>query len=441
MQAESTRRITLGQTNSMGDLAHVLPRIVFPFRLNRGSNASALESCFARTLGAGRAHAFFAGRVALAAILDALQIGAGDEVIIPAFTCVAVPNPVIARRARPVYADISPKTGNLDPGSVEKCITPRTRAILVQHTFGIPCDIDPLQALANRHSLKVIEDCTHALGSRLHGKPVGTFGDAAFFSFEQSKIASAGTGGITYTEDTTVAARIAEYQAGCRYPAWLTTWRMLWYLVDLILLSGPTRLRFDRTFSYYLARIGLARGPITSASEMVCDTPDDVLVTRYPNALAKIALAQMQRLQSNIRRRRHIAEQYGQMFRDLSLGTLEEPLGAQSNFLRFPIVVDDKPAFMAFMKERGVQAGDWFSAPVHPVGVDQGRAGYRDGSCPNAEWAVRHIANLPINTRMNDDDICRVLMALKEYASLAGGHTLRSIPDLAERAAGATVVS
>ena len=126
------------------------------------------EAAFSRLLGPDvRAFAFWKGRVALYAILRALGVGAGDEVLIAGFTCVVVPNAVRFAGATPVYADIAPGSYNLDPASAERTITPRTRAMIVQHTLGLPAELDELLALAEQHNLVVIEDCAHTLGLSL----------------------------------------------------------------------------------------------------------------------------------------------------------------------------------------------------------------------------------------------------------------------------------
>ncbi|MGI0148096.1 MAG: DegT/DnrJ/EryC1/StrS family aminotransferase, partial [Thermoplasmata archaeon] len=140
------------------------------------------EEAFAGLVATPFARTFWKGRVALYAILRTLEIGHEDEVILPAFTCVVVPNAVRFAGATPVYADIVPGGYNLDPAGVERAVTPRTRAIIVQHTFGIPADLDPLLEIARRHGLAVIEDCAHSLGSEYRERGVGTFGLAAFFS-------------------------------------------------------------------------------------------------------------------------------------------------------------------------------------------------------------------------------------------------------------------
>ena len=130
---------------------------------------------------------FFKGRDALHAILRAANIGSGDQVLLPGYTCVVVPNAINYLGAEPVYVDIEDKTYNIDCDILENGAgslwnPEQTKAIIVQHTYGIPCDMDRILEFAKKHNLFVIEDSCHALGSTWRGQQVGSFGDAAFFS-------------------------------------------------------------------------------------------------------------------------------------------------------------------------------------------------------------------------------------------------------------------
>src|SRR4030043_7279 len=124
------------------------------------------EQTFAEILGARRAFAFWKGRVALYAILKALCIGDGDEVIVPGYTCVMNVNPIKYLGAEPVYVDIEPATFNIDTNLLREKITSNTKAIIAQHTYGYPCDMDEIIDIAGRNNVPVIEDCCLALGSR-----------------------------------------------------------------------------------------------------------------------------------------------------------------------------------------------------------------------------------------------------------------------------------
>lgn len=145
------------------------------------------------------------GTVALQAALHALGVGPGDEVIVPPFTFVASATAVLLCNATPIFADIDLETFNLSSAAAEAAITPRTRAIVVVHFGGRPADMDAFQALARKHGIALLEDAAHAHGARWNGKPVGGWGDAATFSFQEFKLMTAGEGGMILTKSAEVA--------------------------------------------------------------------------------------------------------------------------------------------------------------------------------------------------------------------------------------------
>jgi dTDP-4-amino-4,6-dideoxygalactose transaminase len=155
---------------------------------------------------------FWKGRVALYAILKAIGIGKGDEVILPAFTCVVAVNPIIYLGAEPVYVDIDPLTYNIDNSLIEPRITEKTKAILAQNTFGLAPDLDAISRLADKHNLLVIEDCAHGFGGSYKGIPNGTVADASFFSSQWNKPFSTGIGGFTVTKEPKLAPKLAEFE-------------------------------------------------------------------------------------------------------------------------------------------------------------------------------------------------------------------------------------
>lgn len=144
---------------------------------------------------------YWKGRVALYALLKAINVKEGDEVIVPAFTCVVVPNAIKYCGATPIYVDINSTTYNTDIDKIEEKITPRTKVILCQNTFGLSSNVEELVSLAKKYNLYTIEDCTHGFGGTYNGKPNGTFCDAAFFSTQWNKPFSTGIGGFAYCKD------------------------------------------------------------------------------------------------------------------------------------------------------------------------------------------------------------------------------------------------
>ena len=187
-------------------------------QLIKGPHVERFEQAFEKRLGAGVAIATSYGRAAFFHILRALALPADSEIVIPALTFWVIPE--LARRAglRPVFADIDPATFVLDPAALERAITPRTRAVVPTHLYGLPCEMDSILSIARRYRLAVIEDCAHALGATYRGQPVGTFGEAAFFSFQTLKPLNAFGGGMAILRDPAVARRVRDEVSALPWP-------------------------------------------------------------------------------------------------------------------------------------------------------------------------------------------------------------------------------
>src|SRR3989442_2078074 len=155
----------------------------------QGSHTAGFEAEFARRAGSAPAHAVCAshGRMAFYYIVKALELPRGSEIVVPALTFWVVPALAEVAGLKVVFADVDPSTFALDPAAFERAITPATRAVVPTHLYGLPCDMDPIVAIARRHGLAIIEDCAHALGATYRDQPVGTLGDAALFSFQTLK--------------------------------------------------------------------------------------------------------------------------------------------------------------------------------------------------------------------------------------------------------------
>jgi perosamine synthetase len=186
-------------------------------RLSLGPKLEEFEHAIAQYVGVPHAVGVSSGTAGLHLCIRALNIGEGDEVIAPSFTFVAVANAVRYERATPVFVDIDPITLNLDPAKIEAAITPRTRAILIVHTFGIPANMQAILDIASRHHLLVIEDACEAIGAEYHSRRVGSFGDAAVFAFYPNKQITTGEGGIVVTRDATLAQRLRALRNQGRY--------------------------------------------------------------------------------------------------------------------------------------------------------------------------------------------------------------------------------
>ena len=172
--------------------------------LIQGPAIRPFERAIAERIGVDDAVATSYGRIAYYYLVKALALPAGGEVILPSLTFWVIPEITRVAGLTPVFVDVDPRTFNIDPAAIEAAVTERTVAIVPTHLYGLPCDMDAIMSIAERHGLKVIEDCAHALGARFRGRQVGTFGDGAFFSFQTLKPLNTYGGGLAVARDAGV---------------------------------------------------------------------------------------------------------------------------------------------------------------------------------------------------------------------------------------------
>jgi dTDP-4-amino-4,6-dideoxygalactose transaminase len=365
------------------------------------------QNAFAECVGVRHAFAYWKGRVALYAILKALGIKAGDEVILPGFTCVVVPNAVRYVGATPVFADITCGAYNLDPASVERAITRRTRALIIQHTFGIPAELDDLLEIARKHKLQVIEDCAHSLGSVYKGKAVGTFGRAAFFSSQWSKPYTTGLGGMAVTADPEVARGLRKAQTEFSDPPRGQVMRL-----------GAQRFIYEHIFSprlYWLA-VGTLRRlskwnvfvGSSGEDELNCAVPRDI-TWRMSCFQASIGVNRLRMHQQYVTHRRHLVDFYQSYLQSRGWLATSERSDVNSIYLRYPIRVANKWEVLGKAEKARVELGSWFESTLHPIHDSLDRFGYHTGQCAVAERTASEIINLPLHSRVSIDEAERIV--------------------------------
>jgi perosamine synthetase len=399
----------LGGTTTREDVARALAHLLRADDLLEGPAIAEYEAAFAERIGVAHAISFSSGRVGLYGILGALGVGAGDEVLVPLPTHVVVPNAVRYTGATPTYVDCRPTDWNVDLAAAERRITPATKALLVQHTFGVPADVDAAAALAARHGLTMIEDCVHALGARVDGRPVGSFGRAAFFSTEETKIISSTMGGMVVTDDNELAATLRAFQARCAWPGRTLVRGYLAKFVVYWLLTQPNVHAAARALYELVGR----RHPLptpTTREELRGERPPTYEM-RLSNAQAAIALGQLRRLDENLAHRAAIARAYAERLQGV-LRTAHVPDGVDAAFVRYPVWVDDRVAAVR-RASRHVVLGEWFTSVMEEA-VDPVAIGYEPGSCPIAEAAARHLVNLPTHPRVHPDDVETLVRAVTD---------------------------
>jgi perosamine synthetase len=330
------------------------------------------EEAFAAYVGVKHAVACSNGTTGLHMALEVLGIGAGDEVIIPDFTILVTANVIILAGARPVLVDVEPVTGCIDPARIEAAITPRTKAIMLVHMYGHPCDMDAVNAIARRHNVKVIEDCCQSHGATYKGRMTGSLSDVSVFSFYGNKVITTGEGGMLLTQDDALAARARTYRDnGFQIPRFIHEVRGMNY--------------------------------------------------RMTNIQAAIGLAQTEKIEVAVERKRAIARRYLELLADFPHVTLPvEKSWARSVYWMFGVLVEDsfgrsKDEVMQALRERGVDSRSYFYPVTSQPAMrgDDPRFPDLRGDRPVSADLGRRGLYLPSGIGLTDDQIKTCAEALR----------------------------
>jgi dTDP-4-amino-4,6-dideoxygalactose transaminase len=362
---------------------------------------------------------FWKGRVALYAILEATGITSG-EVVLPAFTCVVVPNAILYAGARPVYAEIEPITFHVDLARLEERITPRTKAILAQNTFGLAPPVDELREITRRRGLLLVEDCAHGFGGTYRGRKNGTLADASFFSTQWNKPFSTGLGGIAVTPDPRIASRLREIEARAEAPTGREEASLAALLRLRRILGRPEFFALAATSYRALARAGIVLG--SSAPEEVSGTsqPKGFLKAMSP-VQARVGLKELHRIDAYNSHRRSIAGIYDRALDDMKLARPHAPPEAGHTFLKYPVFVRDRDRFVRRAAARGIALSDWFCSPIHPVRSGWEKWLYEAGSNPVAEDRSSRVVNLPTQPGVTETYAHRVVKFLRDHRDCFSG--------------------
>jgi perosamine synthetase len=345
-------------------------------RLALGPRAEEFERLICEYVGVKHAVAVSSGTAALHLIVRALGIGPGDEVLVPSFTFAASVNVILYEGAAPVFVDVDPETYCLDPGDLERKITPRTKAVMAVDVFGHPAEWDAVLKIAGRHGLKVIDDSCEALGAEYKGKKVGRFGDAAAFAFYPNKQITTGEGGIIVTSDEEIArlCRSMRNQGRGEMGAWLEHERL--------------------GFNYRLDEMSAALG-----------------------------VSQFRRLESFLAKREQVAGWYTERLarRDWVRPPVVKPYVRMSWFVYVVTLAEgvDRDGVVRALEEEGIPCRGYFS-PIHLQPYVRERCGAREGELPITESVARRTIALPFHNNLRLDEVEFVVDALERAVARNG---------------------
>jgi len=407
--------ISLSPNTDFDDFAEALKTILDFRHLYKGPYLLKLTDCFRNYLKVKDVYFFNSGRSALYCLLKAFGVGKDDEVIIQGFTCMAVPDPIIWLGAKPVYADID-RSLNIDPRSIEQAVSKKTRAIIVQHTFGLPAQIAKIKKIAQKFNLVLIEDCAHALGTVTNGIPIGKFGDAAFFSFGRDKIISSVFGGSAILNRTGL-----KYKSNLEgiYKK-LTDVDNKWLISQILhplaffFILPLYNLYLGKLLLHLLIKFRILTKPVDQV-ELSGRKPKG-FPARFPNALARLALLQLKKLKQMNKRRLEISSIY---FKYLDrLNSISLPVADRKViYLRYNIMTCERDNLYRFFRRHNILLGRWYSNVIDPLGVDFARINYRPGSLPRCESIAKTSLNLPTYPYLTDKQVYKIVELLKKYES------------------------
>jgi len=337
---------------------------------------------------------FWKGRVALYALLKSMGVEEGDEVILPAYTCVVVPNAIIYLGAKPVYVDVSTRAYNMDIKAVLAAISDRTKVIICQNTYGLSSDLVELKKIASEHGIYTIEDCTHGFGGYYQGISNGLSCDAAFFSTQWNKPFSTGIGGFAITNNKSLANRLAKLNLDLVAPSLkeLNNLRVL-YFVRRYLINDFSYWPLVRLYRW-LSRNNLVVGS-SSGEEINSVVMPEGYFKAFSNIQAKEGARTLPALAGDLGARKKNSCLYNQILIDAGKCHVSEDLFDDHSFLKYPLLVKDRDKFMALAEKSRVSLGEWFLTPLHPVEGDLSPWGYEYGKYPVAEYLAEHVVNLP----------------------------------------------
>jgi len=345
--------------------------------LTTGPKVNEFEDAFARHVGARHAVALSNGTAALHAAIYALNIGPGDEVIVPAITFVATANAVVYQGATPVFADVDAENLLIDTGRIEERITSKTKAIIAVDYAGHPCDYDELRDVTKRHNLYLVADACHALGGSYRGRPVGSLADLSTFSLHPVKHITTGEGGVVTTPNEEYATRMRLFRN-----------------------HGITTDHRQRaaTGSWFYEMIDLGY---------------NYRLTDFQSALG---LSQLNKLAGWVMRRQEIAARYDAAFIDMPSVyplTTRPYVGHAYHLYVVRLSGIDRQTIFYDLRASGIGVNVHY-VPVYLHPFYRQRFGTSPGLCPAAEKAYEEIISLPMFPGMNDDMVDQVIDTMKK---------------------------
>lgn len=375
------------------DLDRVTKEVLSSAAYIMGKNITEFEKEFAEYIGVKHAISVGNGTDALVIALKSLGIGAGDEVITSTFTYFASAECISAVGATPVFVDVEEDTFNIDPSKIEEKITDKTKAIIPVHIFGQSADMDPINEIAKKYNLKVIEDACQAVGGKYKGKMIGTLGDAACFSFFPTKnLSCAGDGGMIVTNDDDIATIVKALRTHGSGETGQKAYNLLNNITEEVQSSKDGDDTVYNPLKYYNYLIGF-----------------NSRLDAIQGAILRVKLPHLDSWNAG---RRKVAEVYN---RELKNSEVVIPIVREENehiYHQYVLQSEDREAILNKLKEKGVATGVYYPVPLHLQKV-YADLGYKEGDMPVAEYLSHRTFAIPVYPELTEEQVNYIVDAIK----------------------------
>lgn len=381
-------------------------------RLHNGDQIASFEAAYAQRLGATGAVAVASGRAGLVFLLESLNLPKGAEILCPAFGYPVVPYVVKQLGYKLRFVDCELDSLGMDPEKLAEAMTVDTRAVIVAHLYGVPCEIEKIKSITSTHGAHLIEDCAHVFSATVGGKALGTFGTAAYFSLETSKCVNTMGGGVVLSNDSALLKRIRDRAAQEKPPGLKWLWRRLTRTTFEAVATSPM---IFNLLVYPALRIAGAKDSALASGYDADGLTIQGKMGRYTNYQATLGCDEILRATAQTAQRRRNAQRLKERIEDLIPCQSTASAAAESDFMLFTVRATDGQRLVRGLLQQGVDAKYHYMRDCTGLAED-------NEPCPCAALADQQVVHLPAHAELTDQQIDIVAAAVRKTLCITNEH-------------------
>ena len=401
-------------TNTFDEVKNILKRLIFTSDIVNSGDIQKYERIISETIKSKNIYTFASGRMGFYNILKAIDIQKNDEIIIPSFTCIVVSNAILYSGAKPIYCDIKDDDFNIDVSKIEQLITPKTKVLYAQHTFGQMCDIKVIKQIAEKYNLLVVEDTALALGAKLENKYAGTIGDFGYFSTDRSKVINTGLGGIVSVNNETYLKSFVELYKEIPYLDTKMTKKIAKTFILNVITLNPYFYWFGKFLNAILSKFKM----MTYLLDETFTKKQQIQKYPYPaklsSILARIGISQFELLNDNLDNRKKVANYYNDI---LNIYTQEYMQSDKNILLRYSFLIKNRDYWEERFSSK-IDLSIWFKTIASGRNDNFEEINYNIGTNKVSEYVCEHIFNLPTHNQIKPEKLKELLYELKKSGDI-----------------------